>query len=93
MAMFLLDDLIVAESEKSVDWNLYLPKILHIAILNLDAHRSITCFHARQTLINICVHFSGNDVELAQMANIILKNQVSNSHSGPNFFRLLNALY
>lgn len=59
-----------------MNWNLHLPKLLHMAVVNLDAHRMITCAHARQTLLNICLHFATKDSNLSQVANTILNNRV-----------------
>jgi len=73
MSLFLLCDLIGLKT--SIGWNDYIPKLLHIAVINLDSNDKIICFHSRQIIINICLMFIADDVSLVQVATTLLKNQ------------------
>ena len=75
MTLFLLCDLIGLKT--SICWNDYIPKLLHIAVINLDSNDKIICFHSRQIIINICLMFTSEDVSLVQVATTLLKNQAS----------------
>uniref|UniRef100_A0A915M906 Non-specific serine/threonine protein kinase n=4 Tax=Meloidogyne TaxID=189290 RepID=A0A915M906_MELJA len=60
MSLFLLCDLIGLKT--SIGWNDYIPKLLHIAVINLDSNDKIICFHSRQIIINICLMFIADDL-------------------------------
>nr|CAD2184573.1 unnamed protein product [Meloidogyne enterolobii] len=79
MSLFLLCDLIGLKT--SIGWNDYIPKLLHIAVINLDSNDKIICFHSRQIIINICLMFIADDVSLVQVATTLLKNQLRNQEN------------
>uniref|UniRef100_A0A183BXC8 RING-type domain-containing protein n=1 Tax=Globodera pallida TaxID=36090 RepID=A0A183BXC8_GLOPA len=83
LALFLLCDLLLVGPGNGVDWSCYHPKLLHMATINLDAHRTIVCVHARQILLNLCLYFTSNgSCSVTQMASAILKHCHSSSCNG-----------
>lgn len=82
MSLFLLSDLIGADDADgnvAVNWRAYVPTILHMAILGLDAHRPIICAHSRRAIINTCLVYlrqKNASNTLCQMAMVLLNNQV-----------------
>uniref|UniRef100_A0A914HBH7 Protein furry n=1 Tax=Globodera rostochiensis TaxID=31243 RepID=A0A914HBH7_GLORO len=82
LALFLLCDLLLVGPGNGVDWSAYHPKLLHMATINLDAHRTIVCVHARQILLNLCLYFTSNGCSVTQMATAILKHCHSSNCNG-----------
>lgn len=62
---------------KNIDWREHIPLLLHVAVLGLDSLRSSLCRHSRQLIINIVLLYANEDIPAAQLANILLTNQVA----------------
>lgn len=78
LALIFLSDLIGADEKVIINWSTYVPNILHMALISLDSHRTIVCLEARKAIINICLLYTDSEKNLAQVASILLNNQVQN---------------
>uniref|UniRef100_A0A0N5A9H4 Protein furry n=1 Tax=Syphacia muris TaxID=451379 RepID=A0A0N5A9H4_9BILA len=66
----------VIPCSKGIDWRDYIPILLHISVLGLDSLRTSLCRHSRQVIINIVLMFANEAIPAAQLANILLVNQM-----------------
>lgn len=72
LALFLLSELIGADTGSGVDWKNHAPVLLNVSVISLDSSRQLVCRHARLTILYLCLHFSPSDISVSQVANQLL---------------------
>ncbi|VDM37733.1 unnamed protein product [Toxocara canis] len=80
LALMHICDLIRCGS--NVEWHEHIPLVLHVAVLGLDSLRPSICAHSRQTIINVVLLHASDSVPIAQVANILLSNQMNVDERG-----------
>uniref|UniRef100_A0A915AQL7 Cell morphogenesis protein N-terminal domain-containing protein n=1 Tax=Parascaris univalens TaxID=6257 RepID=A0A915AQL7_PARUN len=66
----------------NVEWREHVPLVLHVAVLGLDCLRPSICAHSRQAIINVVLLNASQSVPVAQVANILLSNQMNAEERG-----------
>ncbi|KAI6200883.1 Protein furry-like protein-like [Aphelenchoides besseyi] len=81
LALFLLSELVGADTDAPINWEAYASALLNVSLTSMDSSRSLVCRSARLTILSLCLHFAPKDVNIGQVASLLLSKQVASQHN------------
>ncbi|KAI6214573.1 hypothetical protein M3Y94_00284400 [Aphelenchoides besseyi] len=81
LALFLLSELVGADTDAPIIWDGYASALLNVSLTSMDSSRSLVCRSARLTILSLCLHFAPKDVNIGQVASLLLSKQVASQHN------------